>query len=123
MVGHRLVIRGRTEGASSSFLIARYIAANYAVLESNSTNIKGEVSVYACHPGLCPTCYVRNIVVRYNEIKNTTNGIQIAAVPSSWCNDESLGMSNIVVRDNLFHGLDARMSNGNAAEGNRYSRA
>src|ERR1700758_1263013 len=33
------------------------------------------VSVNSCVPGLCPACKVHNVVVRYNEIYNTTQGL------------------------------------------------
>jgi hypothetical protein len=53
------------------------------------------------------------VAARYNEIRNTTNGFQIATALSSHCSDEAAGMDRVSIHDVLLHGLDDGMSNGN----------
>ncbi len=70
------------------------------------------VGANACVPGGCPTCKAENIVWRYNEIYNTTNGFEINSGLSSHCHDEAAGMDRVTIRDTLLHGLSREMSNG-----------
>ena len=70
------------------------------------------VSVNACVPGGCPNCRAENVVFRYNEIYNTTNGFQVNSGLSSHCHDEAAGMDRVTIRDTLLHGLSREMSNG-----------
>ncbi|MFY9560506.1 MAG: hypothetical protein WAQ52_09760 [Terriglobales bacterium] len=70
------------------------------------------IHVNACVPGDCPSCKVENITYRYNEIYNTTNGLEVNTGKSSHCQDESSGMNHVTIRDNLVHGLSREMGNG-----------
>jgi hypothetical protein len=70
------------------------------------------VSVNACVPGDCPSCRAENITLRYNEVYNTTNGLEINSGLSSHCHDEAAGMDRVTIRDTLLHGLSREMSNG-----------
>ena len=104
---------GRSDNGDG-YRIASVIDATHATLTNVTTGGDGTgVTAYACHPGDCPGCYVRNVTARYNEIRNTTNGFQIATALSSHCNDEAAGMDRVSIHDVLLHGLDDRMSNGN----------
>ena len=70
----------------------------------------GAASFSAFRPGLCPTCAVHNVTARYNEFRNSTNGIQFAVAGSDG-GDLSQGMDSISIHDNLFHGLNSNLSN------------
>jgi hypothetical protein len=61
-------------------------------------------------PGLCPTCAVHNVTVRYNEFRNSVHGIQFATAKSSG-GDTSLGMDTVEIHDNLFQGANNNLSN------------
>lgn len=61
-------------------------------------------------PGLNPTAIVTDVTFRFNEVRNTGNGIQFAAVLSDG-NDRSLGIAFVSVHDNLLQGLDAKNDN------------
>src|SRR6185369_13926263 len=77
---------GRSDNGDG-YRIASVIDATHATLTNVTTGGDGTgVTAYACHPGDCPGCYVRNVTARYNEIRNTTNGFQIATALSSHCN-------------------------------------
>jgi hypothetical protein len=71
----------------------------------------------ACHPGLCPTCHDDDITIRYNETRNTRGGATIATARTTYCHDESNGMNNVSVHDNLFQGMDNRFDNGGGTPG------
>jgi hypothetical protein len=104
---------GRSDNGDG-YRIASYVDATHATLTTAPTGGDGTgVTAYACHPGDCPECYVKNVTARYNEIRNTTNGFQIATGLSSHCYDEASGMDRVSIHDVLLHGLDDRMSNGN----------
>jgi len=104
---------GRSDNGDG-YRIASYIDSTHATLTSAPTGGDGTgVTAYACHPGDCPDCYVRNVTARYNQIRNTTNGFQISTALSSHCLDEAAGMDSVSIHDVLFDGLDDRMSNGN----------
>ena len=70
------------------------------------------IGVNACVPGDCPSCKAENVIWRYNEIYNTTNGFQINSGLSSHCHDEASGMDRVTIRDTLLHGLSRELSNG-----------
>jgi hypothetical protein len=70
------------------------------------------VTTYSCVPGDCPSCRVNNVVVRFNEIYNTTMGLEINTALSSHCKDEAKELAKVEIRDNLLHGLSVEMSNG-----------
>jgi hypothetical protein len=70
----------------------------------------GAASFSAFRPGLCPTCSVHNVTVRYNEFRNSTNGIQFLVAGSDG-GDLSQGMDSVSIHDNLFHGLNSNLSN------------
>lgn len=71
------------------------------------------VASNACHPGDAPDAFIQNVAARYNWIRNTTNGFQIATGVSSVCLDEANGNSFLNIHDNVFDGLEDTMSNGN----------
>jgi hypothetical protein len=56
------------------------------------------------------------VTYRYNHIRNTDNGIQLLSATSSFCSDESQGLRNIEVRDNLADGLNDQLSNAAAPQ-------
>jgi hypothetical protein len=68
-------------------------------------------------PGLCSTCAVHNVTARYNEFRNSKNGIQFATAVSDG-GDQSMGMDSVEIHDNLFHGINAGLSNGFSIDGN-----
>lgn len=70
----------------------------------------GSASFSAFQPGLCPTCAVHNVTLRYNEFRNSTNGIQFGVAGSDG-GDLSQGMDSVSIHDNLFHGLNSNLSN------------
>lgn len=72
----------------------------------------GFAAANSCVPGDCPTCFVKSITYRYNEIYNTTNGFQINFGTSSVCHDIAAGNDHLSVHDNLIHGCSVEMSNG-----------
>jgi hypothetical protein len=67
-------------------------------------------SFTAFTPGLCPTCAVHNVTVRYNDFRNSTNGIQFATAGSDG-GDISAGMDSVSIHDDLFQGLNSNLSN------------
>jgi hypothetical protein len=69
------------------------------------------VSVFPCAPGVAGNVSVQNVVFRYNEIRNTTNGIQLGSVLSD-CGDPTQGLGFVSIHDNLMHGLNYNLSNG-----------
>jgi hypothetical protein len=115
MVGHNLVIKdGTRSDLNSGYVIATFTDASHVALASSPTGGDGSsVPILGCHAGLCPTCFVSDAVVRYNEFRNTVNGMQVAAAPSD-CKDEASGLNRVMVRDNLLHGLDNRLGNANS---------
>jgi hypothetical protein len=72
--------------------------------------VNGSASFSAFRPGLCPTCAVHNVTVRYNEFRNSTNGIQFLVAGSDG-GDLSQGMNSVSIHDNLFQGLNSDLSN------------
>lgn len=72
----------------------------------------GKTAANSCVPGDCPTCFVRNITYRYNEVYNVTNGFQINSGRSSICHDSGQGLDHLSIHDNLIHGCSVEMSNG-----------
>ena len=71
------------------------------------------VSANACVPGDCPGCRNQDITFRLNEIYNVTGGLSVTTVLSSICRDQSAGMKNLSIHDNLIHGVSREMTNGN----------
>lgn len=69
-------------------------------------------AVNACVPGDDPTAKVENVIYRYVEMFNLTNGIEINSGTSSHCHDESRGLSKLYFGDILMHGLSLELSNG-----------
>lgn len=64
----------------------------------------------SCTVGGNPNAIVTDVIYRFNELLNVTNGIQFAPVPSD-CGDLSLGMHNATIHDNLFEGVNSNLAN------------
>ena len=82
------------------------------IVPTSPLPIAGTAQVNACVPGDCPTCRIRHITIRYNEVYNVTGGIHVNSGQSSICHDEAAGNDHVVIHDNLIHGLSIEMSNG-----------
>ena len=68
------------------------------------------VQFTACAPGLNPTATVTNVTYRWNDFRNSKNGIQLGAGTSD-CSDKSAGIHDVVVHDNLLEGVNTALSN------------
>jgi hypothetical protein len=79
-------------------------------LQSPYPPVMSSASFDAFEPGLCPTCIVENITVRFNEFRNSKNGIQFATALSDG-GDVSQGMNSASIHDNLLHGITNLLSN------------
>ena len=111
MVGH-YYISGGING-SPKIAITDFIDANHVTLASAPGDGTG-LAAAMCHPGQCPNCIVKHITARYNHIRNTGRGIQMATVVTK-CGDEASGMSNVSAHDNIIEGLDNRLTNANSS--------
>ena len=76
------------------------------------TSNGGSISASDCYPGDCPSCKATNLVFRFNEIYNSTNGGESSTAQSALCLDETQGASDAVFHDDLWHGIEMDMSNG-----------
>jgi hypothetical protein len=79
---------------------------------SESVPTSASINTNSCVPGDCPSCRVKNVTFRFNEIYNVIHGLTIGTGRSSHCLDESAGNDHIEIHDNLAHGLSVEMSNG-----------
>ena len=70
------------------------------------------VDSYSCVPGLCPTCQVHDVVIRYNWVENVINGFSVGTSIASHCADESSGAWNLELHDNNMTAISTEMSNG-----------
>jgi hypothetical protein len=77
------------------------------------------ISINQCTPGLNANAIATDIVVRYNDFRNSTNGPEFASTKSD-CNDQSLGLVRFTVHDNLMQGINSDLNN--ASSGNSLAR-
>lgn len=97
-----------------------------AQTQTDSTHISvspsptaGTFSINQCTAGLNPNAIATDIVVRYNEFRNSTNGPEFATVLSD-CGDPSLGLTRFTLHDNLIQGINSDLNN--ASSGNALAR-
>jgi hypothetical protein len=81
------------------------------IVISPAPPVTASASYTACLPGTSGNVLANNITFRYNEIRNTTNGIQLASVLSD-CGDPSQGIAFVSIHDNLMHGLNNELAVG-----------
>ena len=72
--------------------------------------LAGSPSTQSCVPGIDPEAATNNVVVRYNEFYNVTNGIAMVTAVSD-CGDEAQALDHVSVHDNYLHGLSVEMAN------------
>ena len=70
------------------------------------------MNVNGCVPGQNPNAKNLDITFRFNEVYNATGGLGVNTGLDSICRDQSAGMKNISIHDNLIRGLSLEMSNG-----------
>lgn len=66
--------------------------------------------VNQCTPGLNPVAQDSDIVYRFDEFRNTVNGIEVADPPSD-CGDKSLGYQRISIHDIVVQGANSNLNN------------
>lgn len=105
VANHCRVTVGNTNTTAQTQADSTHISVNPAPAAGTG------LSINQCTAGLNPNAVASDITIRYNDFRNTTNGVEFATVLSD-CGDPSLGLTKFTVHDNLFQGVNSDLNNG-----------